>query len=318
MPVWALKLMPRGLGLAGAAGITSGIVILSVISGGKLGFVLAYVAALPLMLVGLAFGPASAAMACLVGTGVVAAAGLAAVPAFWVIGALPALLLTVTALRRKIGADGAAVWPEAREILPVMAGGAVLVMGLVCLAIPSEGDKTIEATLRDQAAPMFETVWPEATPDLRAAVVAMSVAIMPSIIGTAWFMMTLLNGLTAQWAVSQAGKALRPLPGGAGLTVPLGLAVLAGLAFAGRFLGGNAGYLAQNAAILLMLPFLVAGLADVHRMLRATPWAGLWLGLFYGVFIALFGWAAMAVTAWGLVRQCIRVGRRKPAHTKEG
>jgi hypothetical protein len=317
MPAWAMKGMPKGLGLACAAGMTSGIVVLSVISGGKLGFLLAYLAALPLMLVGLAFGTASVSAAIVVGTAVVAAAGFAAVPAFWVLAGAPALVLSAAALRRKNGPDGAAIWPGAGEIVLALAAGAVVIMGLVCLAIPSEAGKTIEATLGDQAAPMFRAVWPEATPDLQAAIVAMSVAVMPSIVGAAWFMMTLLNGLAAGWAVRHAGKAQRPMPDAAGLTVPLWLAVLAGLAFTGRLLGGNLGYLAQNAAILLMLPFMVAGLTDVHRMLRATNLAGLWLGLFYGVFIALFGWAAMAVTAWGLVRQCIRLRRAQPAQDQE-
>lgn len=317
MPAWAMRVMPKGLGLACAAGMTSGIVVLSVISGGKLGFSLAYLAALPLLLVGLAFGTASVSTASVIGTAVVAAAGFAAVPAFWVLAGAPALLLTAAALRRKIGPDGGVIWPDAGEILLALAAGAVVIMGLVCLAIPSDTGKTIEATLGEQAAPMFTAVWPEATPDLRAAIVAMSVAVMPSIVGAAWFVMALLNGLVAGWAVRHAGKALRPMPGAAGLQVPLWLAALAGSAFAGRWLGGNLGYLAQNAAIVLMLPFMVAGLTDVHRMLRATRLAGLWLGLFYGVFIALFGWAAMAVTLWGVVRQCIRVRRAQPPQDQE-
>ena len=71
--------MPKGLGLAGAAGLTSALVTLSVISGGGFGMLLAYVTPLPLVLVGLAFGFGPALLALTAGALVLAVADWTAV-----------------------------------------------------------------------------------------------------------------------------------------------------------------------------------------------------------------------------------------------
>jgi hypothetical protein len=92
---------------------------------------------------------------------------------------------------------------------------------------------------------------------------------------------------------------------------------LAGLVAVSSLIGGDIGYLARNAAILLMAPYLVSGLVDVHASLRGRPLAALWLAVFYGVFLALFGWTAIAVTAWGVVRQWMRSRRSDPALDQE-
>jgi hypothetical protein len=107
------------------------------------------------------------------------------------------------------------------------------------------------------------------------------------------------------------------MPDTAALRLPLGLAAAAGEAGLMGLIGGDAGYLARNTALVLLVPFLIAGLADMHRILRSRPQGGLWLALFYGAFIALFGWAAVAVTVWGVVRQWMRSRRAQPAPDQE-
>lgn len=316
MPDWARFSAQKGLGLACAAGATSGIVILSVISGGGIGMVLAYVTPLPLLLIGLAFGLGACLAASAVGALVVAVAGMAAVPAFVVIGAFPALLLSAAALRRRVDIDGVARWSETGELLMAMAFGAVLVMGLVCLALPTEG-QSIEVWLKSQAEPMVESGLPNATPEVKAAIVGLWIAVMPAMVGAAWFVMTMINGVIAQWAVSQAGHALRPAPSYGRMRLPRWLAAAAALAGGLSLIGGDGGYLARNMAILLLLPFLLAGVADLHGILRRRPYGGLWLGLFYGVFFALFGWAALPVTLWGLVTQFGRSRRQDTAQDQE-
>jgi len=307
MPVSAPQGLGKGVGMAIAAGATSGVVVLSAISGGGVGMALAYLTPLPLLLIGLAFGGVPCLGASAVGAAIVAVAGLAALPAYLAIGALPALVVTVAALygRRDTG-----------SLLVALAAGAVLVMGLLALALPA-GEAGIEAWLKGEAEPMIETGLPSAPAEVKAAVTAMWIAVLPAMVGSAWFVMAMVDGLIAQWAVTKAGHTQVPTPRYADVRLPLWLALAALALGASSLMGGDSGYLARNAAIVLLLPYLMAGLADLHGMLRQKPNGALWLGLFYGVFFALFGWAAMAVTAWGLVRQCFRSRRQDPAQDQE-
>ena len=308
--------MPKGLGLAAIAGLTSGLVTLSVISGGGLGMALAYVTPLPLVLVGLALGLGPCLLALATGALVLAVAEWTAVPPFLAIGAIPALLVTAVALRAHRAADGKIEWGKPGTMLFFLALGAMAVTVLAALALPTEG-KSIEDWLREQAAPIVDAALTGAPGEVRSAIVGLWAAILPAMVGLAWLVMTLANGLFGQWVVTRAGRALRPTPDYADLRLPLWLAPAAGLVAAASVIGGDAGYLARNAAILLMVPYLVAGLVEVHVSLRGRPLAGLWLAVFYGVFFALFGWAAIAVTAWGVVRQWMRSRRAEPALDQE-
>jgi hypothetical protein len=308
--------MPKGLGLAAAAGLTSGLVTLSVISGGGLGMLLAYVAPLPPALVGLAFGFGPCLVSLAVGALVLAVTGWTALPPFLVIGAIPALLVTAVALKGRRTEDGKVEWSKPGPMLFLLALGAVAMMALAVLSLLSEGTG-IEGWLREQAAPIVEQALPAAPDEVKSAIVGLWAAVLPAMVGLAWLAMTLVNGLFAQWVVTRAGWALRPTPDYADLRLPLWLAPAAGLVAVSGLIGGDIGYLARNAAILLMAPYLVTGLVDVHASLRSKPMAALWLAVFYGVFLALFGWAAIAVTAWGVVRQWMRPRRTDPALSQE-
>lgn len=308
--------VPKGLGLAAAAGLTSGLVTLSVISGGGLGMLLAYVTPLPLVLVGLALGFGPCLMALAAGALVLAVAGWTAVPPFLAIGAIPALLITAVALRGRRTEAGGIEWSKPGPMLLVLALGAVAMMALAVLSLQAEG-KGIEGWLREQAAPIVEQALPGTPDEVKSAIVGLWAAILPALVGLAWLAMALANGLFGQWVVTRAGRALRPTPDYADLRLPLWLAPAAGLAAGLSLIGGDIGYLARNAAILLVAPYLVTGLVDVHASLRSRPLAALWLAVFYGVFLALFAWTAIAVTVWGVVRQWMRSRRAEPVLDQE-
>jgi len=55
--------MSKGLGLSVAAGLASGLIFLSVLTGESLGILLIYLTPLPLAMVGLSFGLSAAAIA---------------------------------------------------------------------------------------------------------------------------------------------------------------------------------------------------------------------------------------------------------------
>jgi hypothetical protein len=201
-------------------------------------------------------------------------------------------------------------------MLVVLAAGAVVVMGLLAAVLPV-GEAGIEAWLKSQAEPMIEAGLPGTAAEVKAMLTSLWIAVLPALVGTAWFAMSMANGVIAQFAVTRAGFAKVATPRYSEVRLPLWLALAALGLGAASLIGGDAGYLARNAAIVLLLPYLMAGIADLHRLLRRKPNGALLLGLFYGVFIALFGWAALAVTAWGLVRQCVRSRRQDPAQDQE-
>lgn len=296
--------MPKGLGLAGAAGLTSALVTLSVISGGGFGMLLAYVTPLPLVMVGLALGFGPVCLSLAVGALVLAVADWTVIPSFLAIGAVPALLVAAVALRARPAADGKLEWSKPGLMLLLLAFGAAAVTVLMALSLQTEG-KGIEDWLREQAAPFVESAFSGASGEVKSAIVGILAAILPAMVGLGWLAMTLVNGLVGQWAVTRAGRALRPTPDYASLRLPLWLAPGAALVAVASLIGGDAGYLARNVAILMMAPFLVAGLVEVHASVRGKPLAGLLLAVFY-VFCALFGWLLIAVTVLGVVRQWMR------------
>jgi hypothetical protein len=187
---------------------------------------------------------------------------------------------------------------------------------MMALSLPTEG-KAIAEWLRDQAVPAIEAGLPDTKPEVREAIISLWLAIMPSLVGVAWLVLTVVNGLVGQWAVSHAGHALRPTPPYLDLGLPVWLAGAAGVAGLGGFADGDVGYLARNMAIVLAAPFLLAGCADIHRRLRGKPHPGLRLAVFYGALFALFGWAAVPVTLWGVVRQWMRSRQKNSAPHQE-
>jgi Predicted membrane protein (DUF2232) len=207
-------------------------------------------------------------------------------------------------------------WGRPGPMLIILSLGAIAVMTLVTLSLPTEG-KGAAIWLREQAAPLIDAALPGASDEVKSAIVGLWAAILPAMVGLAWLAMTLANGLFGQWAVARAGRALRPTPDYTDLHLPWWLVLTAVLAAGVGIIGGDAGYLIRNAAILLMAPYLVSGVVEVHVAVRGKPLARLWLAVFYGVFFALFGWAAIAVTLWGVVRQWMRSRREVPAPDQE-
>jgi hypothetical protein len=65
---------------------------------------------------------------------------------------------------------------------------------------------------------------------------------------------------------------------------------------------GDLGYIASNAAVVLLIPFAFLGLAGIHRWAEGRPNARLVLAATYGLLILAFGWAAAAAAGLGLVR----------------
>ncbi len=301
--------MSKGIGLSVAAGIASGVVYLSVLAGGALGILLTYLTPLPLVMVGLAFGLRRLTLASAVALAVVAVASTQAAPIFAVVGPLPVLVLVRQSLLWRRADNGTVEWYPPGMLLAWLGVIAVGLMLLGAALVPS-GEGGIEGLVRLQVATFLDEAAPMVPAEVKDSATALWAAMFPAMVGSAWLVMAALNGVMGQWTVAKAGFALRPTPAYTRLELPLWLlAMLVATAVIGATASGDAGYLGRNAAVVLLWPYVFAGLAVVHRTVRGKPNAGMLLALFYVAFFAMFGWALVAVAGLGLVRHWTRLRR---------
>ncbi len=301
--------MSKGIGLSVAAGIASGVVYLSVLAGGTLGILLTYFTPLPLVMVGLAFGLRRLLLASIIASAVVAVAGPQAIMMYAVVGPLPMLILVRLALRWRQTTDGTGEWYPTGALLAWLSVVAVGLMLLGSAVLPS-GDGGVQGMVHRQVAAFLDEAAPMVSAEVKDSATALWSAMFPAMVGGAWLVMAVLNGVVGQWTVARAGFALRPTPVYTRLELPLWLLpVLAAAVAVGLTAGGDVGYLGRNAAAVLLWPYVFGGLAVVHRAIRGRPNAGMLLALFYVAFFAMFGWALIAVAGLGLVRHWTRLRR---------
>lgn len=295
--------MNRQLGLAAAAGLLSALMFLSLVKGIALGAVLSYAAPLPLIMAGLAFGMGALVTAGLVAAVAVAAVagGFSAVP-FAVAAALPALVVTNRALLRRQAADGSVHWYPPGLVLAWLtaAGLALLLCGTALLAGSPDG---IEGSVTKVLANALDLMAAELPADQRAKVVGWWTPLFPAMVAGSWLIMAVVNACGAQGLLVRLGHARRPAPAYRELWLPDWSAIgLVAMAVAAILVGGDVGYVAANAVVILLIPFVFLGLAGIHRWARGRPNAGYLLAATYGLLILAFGWAAAAVAGLGLVR----------------
>lgn len=295
--------MNRQLGLALAAGLLSALLFVSLAKGIALGAVLSYAAPLPLMMAGLALGTGALVAAGLVALVAVmaVAGGFSALP-FSIAALLPALVVGNRALLWRTADDGSVHWYPPGLVLAWLtaAGLALMLLGTVLLAGSPEGVEGGVSKLLGDALNLMATELPA---EQRAKVVRWWTPLFPAMVMGSWLVMAVINGCGAQGLLVRMGHARRPSPAYRELWLPDWLAVgLVAMALLAILVGGDVGYVAANAVAVLLIPFMLLGLAGIHRWASGRPNAGVLLAATYGLLILAFGWAAAAVAGLGLVR----------------
>jgi hypothetical protein len=309
--------MSKDLGLSVVAGLASALVFLSVLTGGGLGVVLAYLMPLPLVMIGFSWGFKRLLLGSGLALAVVLGAAPSAVPVFATAALLPAVILVCLTRQYRVTTAGGVDWYPPGSLLAWLAVVAVGLMILGTSLVTAEG-AGFEDEARHMITQLLDQVAPLTPPEVRDGAITIWSALFPAMLGSAWLIMAVLNGLLAQWTVAKAGHALRPTPDYTTLELPLWtLAALVSAGVLGLTAGGNVGYLGRNAALVLMWPQMFAGLAMVHQALRRRPNAGMLLAFFYVVFFVMFGWAQVAVAGLGLVRHWTRLRRRQVVSSQE-
>ncbi|EKE78181.1 DUF2232 domain-containing protein [Oceanibaculum indicum] len=304
-------------GWAGAAGLTSAALYLSVVLGSPGAFLLAYLAPLPLFLAGLALGltallVAGAAAFVIVGlaSGSLMAAGL-----YLGIEVLPVAVLVRQALLSRpvmAGEEGSGIeWYPLGRLTALLAAMAATVLVIIWLVFAgSEGglEAAVRTFLNAGLQGMLQAGGAE-TGEITPAIALMA-ALFPGIAAASWVVMIAVNGALAQGLASRFGRNLRPSPDMATLELPRALLVaLVVAAVVGLVAPGGLGYIGRNLLVVLGMAYLFAGLAVVHGFILKLAARQVLLVVVY-VTMVLFGWPVLLVMLLGIVDQLFGLRRR--------
>jgi hypothetical protein len=301
--------MSKGMLAVLGGGLLSGFLYLSAAIGAP-GAILFNVAQLPLFLAGLGLGVTAGVVASVAGIVMAGLIGgtLAAV-GYAVVNAAPAVLMTRQALLSRSAADGTVKWYPPGLLIAWLTGlGATLFVAATILFSGAEGG--LEAYIRTTMVKALEQLAMEKD-RARIATLAEGLApYVPGIVVATWMVIVAVNGALAQGTLVRFGRNLRPKPDIAALELPqwmpLALAVAVLLAWIDV---GGLGFIGQNMAFILAVPFFFSGLGVIHALVRKLAGGPLVLVMFY-VFLLIFGWSVVLVAGLGLIEQWAGFRRR--------
>jgi hypothetical protein len=291
------------ISIALAAGLASALMFASITSGAPISLLLIYLAPLPLMVVGLAWGELGAAVGGI--AAMLAIASLFGVPyslAFVIANALPAWWLShLVLIARPIARAAAPATPdEALEWYPV---GRILLWIVIFATITTattlltmgSDAPTIQNTIRKGLLDLMESAGltlNDSTMDALVTIAPIGAEIVAAV------MLTLNLWLAAKIAAT-SGRLQRPWPDLKNTALPtITIAVLAATV-AVSFSGGLLAIVAQILAAGLSIAYAMTGFAVLHTLTLAMKSRALWLGCVYAI-VAGFAWALLAIALLGL------------------
>ncbi len=286
------------------------------------GFLLAYLAPLPLLMVGLGLGPAAVLIAALTGVAAVGLlGGIASAGVYGGMHAFPSWLLVRQALTQPAGQG-----ETATEWYPV---GAVLcwltVIGAAA-AVTTAWSWQGAGGIEDSVKGLLETALSAAAPTLgdmdRETFISVMAPMFIGMTATSWLLMIMLNGMLGQAFLARRGWAIRPTPRWSELTLPDWISwLLAGAAAVALFGSGDFEYLGLNLVIIFAAPFFFLGLAVIHTLVRPLPARGFFLTALYVAMVPFFLLVGVVVAGLGVIEQWVgirsRVAKAGPTQRSE-
>lgn len=304
--------MSKDTVIAVGGGGLSAAVSLSFLTGSPGAMLLAYLAPLPLLMVGLALGTKTGAIAGISGFLLAGLVGrdVSVAGLYGLLNAVPALLVVHQALlRRTDPASGATEWYPAGLVLSWLAvfGTAFLIVAAIVAYGAGDGLQPLVSNYLHQ---VFAIMLPTLGDAQRAQAVRVLAPLFPGAVAMIWVVVIAANAGLAQSILVRMGRNLRAPERFADLTLPDWIStLLVGAAALALFGPGDIEYMGRNAALVLAVPFFFLGLAVVHTLAGRAPAPGFLLVAFY--FILLFsGWATLVVAGIGLVEQWVGLRHR--------
>lgn len=318
--------MTRSLIIGSLAGLASAALLLTA-ANGPLGFVLGYLAPLPLFFAGLTHGVPAVVLAGAVGTLISGMSQWLAGGMYLLAFAAPVALLVRQALLARPAAEaapggevsGELEWYPAGRLIAWMAGWAGGLFALVLL-LTADREGGLPGLLQPWIAQFLAALPPEAMPamgDQQADLTAFASRLalfIPAGIAVNWLIMMTVNSTLAQGLAAMLKQNRRPSPQYRALTLPRFLAIsLTAAVLAGLFLPGELAFIGATAAAILAFPYLLQGLAVVHALAAKTAVPGLVLAAFYAVLVvagALGGILIVLIVILGLIEEWAGFRRR--------
>jgi hypothetical protein len=296
------QLMIATIPIALAAGMASALMFASITSGAAISLLLINLAPLPLMVVGLVWGPLSAAVGGIAATVVIASLfGLPYCIAFAMVNVLPAWWLVHLVLLARPQGDVAAGGPdEALEWYPV---GRILLWIVVFATILTAAMLLVMGTDAATIQKTIRTGWTELVEAtglaLNDSTLDALVLVAPIGAEIAAVMMLTLNLWLAAKIAATSGRLHRPWPDLKNTALPMTTIAVLFAAIVCCFSGGLLAILAQVLTTGLSIAYAMTGFAVLHTLTLAMKSRALWLGCIYAV-VAGFAWALVPVALLGL------------------
>lgn len=306
--------MASALITALGGGALSALFYLSVLTGSAGALILAYLAVCPLFLVGLSLGPT----ACLLAGGFASALvvlgtdDMMSAATYIVSCALPVALVVRQALRARPAPDGTIQWyPPGRLVMELTGYGIAGFLGAALLTLDQPGG--LKGEVEAFLALGFQALIKGAGPDgpFDPQTLAGDVApVFPAMVIVSWLVMTVVNAALAQGVLTRFHRNRRPGMRMADVDLPHWAPLaLAGTGVLAVTMADTVGFLAVNAAIILLVPFFFAGLGVVHAFAQSkTATVPIVLSVYLCMF--LFGWPVALMVGLGVAEQWIGLRRR--------
>ena len=295
------------------AGALSGSLYLMVALGSSGALVLAYIAQLPLFLVGLSAGLAASAMAGALAAVVTLAVHGIPISAIFVIAfLLPVLVLVRQGLLSRTNQAGETEWYPIGLLTGCLVGIGIAVAGLSVLFLAITGGA--EQGVRTFVGRVFDAAMaamPRGTPPMgREQAINLMAGYLPGMAVASLLIMTTVNGVLAQGVLARFGLNLRPSPDIATLDLPVAfVAVFAAALVAGAVLPGDLGFLARNLAPVVLIGGALAGLSVVHAAVRKRD-ARTWMLVAVYLAATLLVWPIVILAAVGMAEPFLKLKRR--------
>ncbi len=294
--------MYKEIVLAFGCGFASAMMSSAGHSGSGLGVLLANFAILPLIIVGLAHGMRSTAVASLTGViAVIAFSNLLAGGIYGVTIAAPAWLVVRYGLMSRAPLLGGVQWYPIGNTFAMLTGYGATVLILVALtSLDAEGG--FKGAVSNLLGDFFEgrIGGSEAA---QSALVSRTVPFFPGVAVAGWLLLVTVNTVLAQALLARRGLQMRPTPDYTRLNAPewlyWALAAAAVLVLVG---GEQVAFIGRNLAIVFATPFFFIGLGIIHLLMRKFSLPFMALGAFY-IFITVLGWPMLALAALGFFEQ---------------
>jgi hypothetical protein len=296
--------------LAGGAGVASVLLYVSLLTGTIAAYILAYLAQLPLFLIGLWVGTGGVLIAGLTATVIAATfGGLMFATTYLIANAMPVLFMTRQALLSRGDGRGGIEWYPSGLLVAWLAGlvAAAFVTLTLALTPISGGFEGMLRQLIERGLRELGRYDPTGMPIEHAAY--MIVQFFPGVVAASWLVMVAINGSLAQGLLVRFGRNRRPSPDLAALELPGWLPGAAAICGIGAMMPGLAGFVGRNLILIIGATFAFAGLAVIHAFARRWGNRLLWLTAVY-VFIFLFGWPLLFVALLGAIEPWANLRKR--------